>query len=180
MTTPRSILLAALAVFTLCGCTTVQVDPTRAASMTAAQLGIDSQAIVYQSPARFAATNMGTYYAKFQLGLYTQTRTNIVLFSYDAELKTFKQVLSRPIALFDQVSMESWGSFNRLKQLQLKAGETVIAVNFSNDSGAMAGYLEETEPAYKALLAAGVMNGAGYGRVMPQELKNFVIPIFIR
>ena len=163
----------------LSACATVDVSPTNALSATASQLGIEQSEIVYQSPARFAFASPGDRFARFQLGLYSQTKDAVVLFSFDPSTKAFKQVASVPLANIRQAAIESWGMFNHLKQLQLAVNGSLIAVNFNNSSDAMAGTLETTEPAYKSLLAKSIAAGPSYGRVLPSEIKDFSVPIII-
>lgn len=179
MNLPLPRILCATLFVLLAGCTTVDVAPTDALAQTTPQLGVDASSIVRQQPARFASAAPGDRYAKFQLGLYTQTKTDLVLFSYVADTKSFQKVLTVPISTIEQAAIESWGMFDHLKQLQITARGVVLAVNFNRSSDALAGSLEETKPAYDSLLAAGVKPGQPYGRVLPAEVRNFAVPIFI-
>jgi hypothetical protein len=111
--------------------------------------------------------------------MYTQTKTDVVLFSYANESKTFQKVLTLPIAQIDQIAIESWGMFDHLKQLQITAGGVLVAINFTNSSDAMAGSNEHTKPAFDALVATGVKQGRPHGRLLPIEVRNFVVPIII-
>lgn len=163
----------------LSGCSAVDVSPSNALTSTASQLGVEQSDIIYQQPARFALAVPGSRFARFQLGLYTQTKDAVVLFSFDSRTKSFKQALSVPISQIHQAAIESWGMFNHLKQLQITENGRLLAINFNNSSVAMAGTLEETEPAYKSLLALGVAAGSPYGRVLPSEIEGFSVPIMI-
>jgi hypothetical protein len=170
-------LLALTVVTTLIGCTTVDVSPTDARQATARQLGIDASAIVQQAPARFAQATPGARYANFQFGLYTQTATDIVLFTYSAQSKSFAPVTTIPIKRIQFVAIESWGAFNHAKQLQVVHDGVLLAVNFNNSSDALAGPIEATKPPFDSLVAAGAREGVPNGRVLPSEVRNMVVPL---
>jgi len=178
-TSSRSSVCTAILSALLSACTTVDVSPKDSLTSTAAQLGVSPSSIVQQHPVRFATSRPGDRYAQFQLGIYTQTKTEVVLFSYEPRAKSFQKVLTLPIGKIDQAAIESWGMFDHLKQLQITAAGAVLAINFNNSSDAMAGSIETTKPPYDSLLAAGVKPGQPYGRVLPSEVQNFVVPIII-
>lgn len=164
--------------FSVSSCATIDASSS-ALQATATQYAIPLTEIIHQKPARFAATVPGSRYARFQLGIYIQTTSQLILLSYSNDTKEFTKVLSLPIVEINSASIESWGMFNHLKQLQLTSRDTLIAVNFSNSSDAMAGSIESTKPAYDLLIQAGIQQGTPQGRVLPQEVRNYVTPIII-
>lgn len=172
-------LILVIAIVGFCACTTITVTPDMVREVTAKQLSIEPSEIIFQGPACFAAVAPGAEYAKFTFGLYSQTKTDVVLFAYTSRTKTFTKVLSIPIKDVKNVAIETWGAFDHLKQMQLSTRDSSIAINFSNDADAMAGYVAETKPPFDALVAVGVQSGISYGRVLPIQVKNFVVPVYV-
>lgn len=135
------------------GCsTTGGVDSASALRATTALLSIDSTSVIYQHAAEFGVTSPGGTDAVSHYGLYTQTDSEVVLFSFSTKTKTFSKFLSVPLAQVRQATVVRWGMFKQLAQLQIAAGEQVLVVHLlSKGTEAAVGDLSETLLALAAL-----------------------------
>jgi hypothetical protein len=161
----------------LYACTTMDIPPSAALENTSKQLAVDPSSIDYQRPARFGVTTSGEQFTNFQLGVYTQIKNEVVLFSFDPKTKKLTKEFILPIKEMGHVAIESWGMFNHIKQLQVAMQNKVYAINFTDNSDNIGGSLENTKPAYDKLLSEGAKPGAPFGRILPANLKGFSFPI---
>jgi len=178
------------AAFVLCstaglflGCTSVDISPTETREITAKQLGIDPSSLVVQTPARFAVMTARARYADFTSGVYTQTRTEIVLLGYDSAAKTFSRDYSIGLRDIQSLSVLTTGMFSHIQQVQIALTDKIVVLDYTNDPNADGGYRESTKPVIDGLMAAGVTHreSASLARpdlwVIPSELQYYSAPI---
>jgi hypothetical protein len=158
------------------GCASVELDPSKVRAQAARDRGVSENDFIIQEPVRYGIAARGARVAEFRLGIYVQTKNELLLYRYHGKDKAATPDVAIPLSRIENAVAYTWGLF-QAAQLQVVTDIGVIAVNFNNSSDAIAGNKAKTEMAVSKLHAQGVKLGQASYQLIPSDAAG--MPILI-